>query len=207
MTAQVDPTPGASTASRLPCGAQRTGSSVHDVPFRLAGYSGDRKPRTHDHLGRSRSRCPRQSRSDRPRAGRGPEGRSEAPRRGPRLLRLHDVCEHGRAGAAIASGLLESWLRCNWLGVRTNKPRRHRHGQTADELAPADVHSWAHPFSSFFSSLRMRQSVPLAMICWGVDLIMPASRRRRAKKRTVFSGSSIRHFPKGISFRVWRARS
>jgi hypothetical protein len=32
-----------------------------------------------------------------------------------------------------------------------------------------------HPFSSFFSSLKKRQSVPWAMIFCGVDLIIPAS--------------------------------
>ncbi len=37
-----------------------------------------------------------------------------------------------------------------------------------------------YPFSSFFSSLKKRQSVPFAMIFCGVDLIIPASWRRRA---------------------------
>jgi hypothetical protein len=37
-----------------------------------------------------------------------------------------------------------------------------------------------YPFNSFFSSLRKRQSVPCSMIFWGLDLIMPASCRRRA---------------------------
>ena len=38
-----------------------------------------------------------------------------------------------------------------------------------------------HPFSSRFSSLRKRQSVPSAMICCGVDLIRPASCSRSEK--------------------------
>ncbi len=37
-----------------------------------------------------------------------------------------------------------------------------------------------YPFNSFFSSWRNRQSVPWAMIFCGLDLIMPASWRRRA---------------------------
>ena len=37
-----------------------------------------------------------------------------------------------------------------------------------------------YPFSSFFSAVRKRQSVPWAMICCGVDLIIPTSCRRRA---------------------------
>jgi hypothetical protein len=36
----------------------------------------------------------------------------------------------------------------------------------------------SHAFSSFFSSLKNRQSVPCAMIFCGLDLIMPASLRR-----------------------------
>ena len=36
------------------------------------------------------------------------------------------------------------------------------------------------PFSSRLSSLKKRQSVPWAMILLGADLIMPASRSRRA---------------------------
>ena len=35
-------------------------------------------------------------------------------------------------------------------------------------------------FNSFFSSVRKRQSVPWAMSFWGLDLIIPASCRRRA---------------------------
>ena len=35
-------------------------------------------------------------------------------------------------------------------------------------------------FNSFFSSFRKRQSVPWAMIFWGLLLIIPASCRRRA---------------------------
>jgi hypothetical protein len=37
-----------------------------------------------------------------------------------------------------------------------------------------------YPFISFFRALRKRQSVPWAMICCGVDLIIPTSCRRRA---------------------------
>jgi hypothetical protein len=37
-----------------------------------------------------------------------------------------------------------------------------------------------YPFSSFFNSLRKRQSVPWVMILWGLDLIIPTSLRRRA---------------------------
>jgi hypothetical protein len=37
-----------------------------------------------------------------------------------------------------------------------------------------------YPFNSFFSALRKRQSVPWAMIFWGLLLIIPASCRRRA---------------------------
>ena len=38
----------------------------------------------------------------------------------------------------------------------------------------------AHVFNSRFNSLRNRQSVPSAMIFWGLDLIMPASCSRSA---------------------------
>ena len=38
----------------------------------------------------------------------------------------------------------------------------------------------SHAFSSRLSSLKKRQSVPSAMICCGVDLIMPTSWRRSA---------------------------
>jgi hypothetical protein len=37
-----------------------------------------------------------------------------------------------------------------------------------------------YPFSSFLSSLKKRQSVPWAMIFWGMLLIIPASWRRKA---------------------------
>ena len=37
-----------------------------------------------------------------------------------------------------------------------------------------------YSFNSFFNSVRKRQSVPWAMIFWGVLLIMPASCNRRA---------------------------
>jgi hypothetical protein len=46
--------------------------------------------------------------------------------------------------------------------------------------AALDVVLSSYPFSSFFSSLRNRQSVPWARIFWGLDLIIPTSRRRRA---------------------------
>ena len=64
-----------------------------------------------------------------------------------------------------------------------------------------------YPFSSFFSSLRKRQSVPWAMICFGVALMSPASCIRRAKKRTVSSASYSRHWPYGISLTTSSARS
>jgi hypothetical protein len=38
----------------------------------------------------------------------------------------------------------------------------------------------SYRFSSFLSSFRKRQSVPRAMIFWGLDLIIPTSLRRRA---------------------------
>ena len=50
----------------------------------------------------------------------------------------------------------------------------------------------SHAFSSFFSSFRNRQSVPWAMSCCGVDLIIPTSCRRRAWKRSVSSGFASR---------------
>ena len=46
-----------------------------------------------------------------------------------------------------------------------------------------------HALSSFFSSLRNRQSVPWAISFCGVDLTIPASCSRTAWKRTVSSGS------------------
>ncbi len=53
-------------------------------------------------------------------------------------------------------------------GGHPEQPCRPR--DTAQEVTPGD-----HPFNSFFSSLRNRQSVPCAMIFCGLDLIMPAS--------------------------------
>jgi hypothetical protein len=50
-----------------------------------------------------------------------------------------------------------------------------------------------YPFSSFFSSLKKRQSVAWAMSFCGLLLIIPASWRRRAKKRIASSGSYSRH--------------
>jgi hypothetical protein len=41
-------------------------------------------------------------------------------------------------------------------------------------------HLLLYPFNSCFSALRKRQSAPCAMIFWGLDLIIPASCRRRA---------------------------
>jgi hypothetical protein len=49
-----------------------------------------------------------------------------------------------------------------------------------------------YPLSSFLSSLKKRQSVPWVMIFCGVDLIIPASLRRKAKKRMVSSGLNSR---------------
>src|SRR5262245_42276322 len=81
------------------------------------------------------------------------------------------------------------------LGVaapgRAEESRRRRQRETAKEPAPVDssvsfgVASAVHgrppyPFSSFFSSLKNRQSVPCARIFWGLDWIMPASRSRSA---------------------------
>src|SRR2546426_7182000 len=97
------------------------------------------------------------------------------------------------------------------LGRRlgADRPRmraEHRGGpgqrRRLEKLAPRD-----HPFSSFFSSFRKRQSVPLAMICCGVALSIPTSRSRRAKKRTVSSASYWRHWPYGISLTTLSARS
>jgi hypothetical protein len=45
-------------------------------------------------------------------------------------------------------------------------------------IAANDVHG--QPFSSRLSSFQWRQSVPSAMILFGLDLIMPASRSRSA---------------------------
>jgi len=76
--------------------------------------------------------------------------------------------------------------------------RKHlRERRRLEKLAPRD-----HPFSSFFSSLRKRQSVPWAMIFCGLLVIIPISWRRRAKKRTVASGSYSRHRLYGISLSV-----
>src|SRR5215467_7177142 len=88
------------------------------------------------------------------------------------------------------------------VGVRGRNGccERHRPRRPNAEGCP-------HAFSSFLSSSRKRQSVPWAMIFCGLDLIIPASCKRSARKRTVSSGSSSRHLPNGISFRVWSARS
>src|SRR5215469_2318586 len=50
-----------------------------------------------------------------------------------------------------------------------------------------------YPFSSFFNSLKKRQSVPWVMILLGPLLISPASCRRSDQKRTVSVGSISRH--------------
>jgi hypothetical protein len=60
-----------------------------------------------------------------------------------------------------------------------NKPSQHPVYLCAELGRPCRGVS-RYPFSSRFSSLRKRQSVPWAMIFWGVALIMPASWRRRA---------------------------
>jgi hypothetical protein len=68
-------------------------------------------------------------------------------------------------------------LRRRLRGGRPGPPgQRRRSGRprTPQQLAAS------HPLSSFFNSLRKRQSVPSAMRRRGADLIMPASRRRRA---------------------------
>ena len=51
----------------------------------------------------------------------------------------------------------------------------------------------AHVFNSRLISLRKRQSVPVAMIFCGLDLIIPPSRSRNEKNLIVSSGSSSRH--------------
>jgi hypothetical protein len=59
--------------------------------------------------------------------------------------------------------------------------RRSRH--RSEQLVPLSLlHRCLprYPFSSFFSALRKRQSVPWAMIFWGLLLIIPISCRRRA---------------------------
>jgi len=48
------------------------------------------------------------------------------------------------------------------------------------DISPNDQRPNGQPFSSRLSSFTKRQSVPLAMILPGVDLIMPASRSRSA---------------------------
>jgi hypothetical protein len=65
-----------------------------------------------------------------------------------------------------------------WLGASRGSaedPRDTRCRETVQEDAPFD-----HPFSSFLSSLKKRQSVPWAMIFCGFDLIIPISFSRRA---------------------------
>src|SRR5262245_36334089 len=52
---------------------------------------------------------------------------------------------------------------------------------------------YAQLLSCCFSSLKKRQSVPCAMILLGLDLMMPASRRRKAQNRIVSSDSYSRH--------------
>src|SRR5215469_14671293 len=63
-------------------------------------------------------------------------------------------------------------LRSCRIRTQSKESRRARCGQPTHELAPAEViPAWSHAFSSFLSSLRKRQSVPWAMIVWGLDLI------------------------------------
>ena len=65
-----------------------------------------------------------------------------------------------------------------WL-VREHWHHRREH-EGDGESRDRPRHEARQPFSSFFSSFRNRQSVPWAMIFWGLALIMPASRRRSA---------------------------
>ncbi len=53
-------------------------------------------------------------------------------------------------------------------------------GPLSLELSRYERCQHGQPFSSRLSSLKNRQSVPAAMILAGLDLIMPASRNRRA---------------------------
>src|SRR5215467_115740 len=125
-----------------------------------------------------------------------------------KAIRLEQVvsnplrCKTGRADVDDSHGRRFRWrLRERRPGLSRRTADRDPYRRGPKELTPP------HAFSSFLSSLRKRQSVPWAMIFCGLDLIIPASCRRSARKRTVSSGSSSRHLPNGISFRVWSARS
>ena len=61
----------------------------------------------------------------------------------------------------------------------------------ATNLDPTTEHQYMHgyAFNSRLSSFKKRQSVPSAMIFCGLDLMKPASRRRRAYHRIVSSAS------------------
>src|SRR5262249_38890382 len=116
-----------------------------------------------------------------------------------------DVCLLAPAG--FATGLVASL--CPWkdLHLLDNLNRFHRGspppipsvtslarhdtpvlgaGEGSDTVSPARSTPMLHRhrprycFNSFFSSVRKRQSVPWAMIFWGLLLIIPASCRRRA---------------------------
>src|SRR5205823_8255331 len=65
------------------------------------------------------------------------------------------------------------------VGAQSQTPRGPRHGDLSKELSPAP-HGSSYPFSSFFSSLRKRQSVPSAISFCGLPFTIPASRRRSA---------------------------
>jgi hypothetical protein len=70
-------------------------------------------------------------------------------------------------------------------GLKSDISRGPKSGREQPQTNDAN----SQPFSSRFSSLKKRQSVPCAMILLGADLIIPASRSRREKKRIVSSGS------------------
>src|SRR4029450_13049016 len=94
------------------------------------------------------------------------------------------------ANAGEGAILGEPFLLGGVVGSIMRWRRRHRrhHGECKNEHRPH-----AQLFSSCFSSLKNRQSVPCAMILLGLDLMMPASRRRKAQNRTVSSDSYSRH--------------
>src|SRR5581483_9970221 len=94
------------------------------------------------------------------------------------------------------------------LGLGRARPRAEdsrgsRHGRPQE--TPSIAHD--HPFSSLFSSLKKRQSVPWATILLGPLLMSPASCRRSDQKRTVSVGSNSRHRLYGRSFRAWSVYS
>ena len=78
---------------------------------------------------------------------------------------------------------LEGWLE-PFLGRLRRRAQRHwapfyRKRRLSGTLQ-AGRDPRPHVFSSLLSSFRKRQSVPWAMICLGLDLIIPASCRRSA---------------------------